>query len=169
MESGEKVRSSTNKAKVLIWCGLIIAIVLIYSAAKAQQNTAKPVSDTAAPTSTAHDSAQTPMHSHSASTAYQDGTYTASSRYSTPGGGESIKITLTLKDNVITDSSVQQTPKDEEAAEYQAQFKQNYQPLVVGKKITDINLSRVSGSSLTSRGFNDALENIKSQAHRHDS
>ncbi|WP_447589312.1 hypothetical protein [Microbacterium lacticum] len=35
---------------------------------------------------------------------------------------------------------------------------------VVGKDIDDVSVSRVAGSSLTSGGFNDALETIKADA-----
>jgi len=35
---------------------------------------------------------------------------------------------------------------------------------VIGKNIADVQLSRVSGSSLTPEGFNNALATIKSQA-----
>ena len=40
----------------------------------------------------------------------------------------------------------------------------NVKTLVVGKKITDVKLDKVSGSSLTPKGFNDALEQIKTLA-----
>ncbi|MDB5181925.1 MAG: hypothetical protein JWP13_688 [Candidatus Saccharibacteria bacterium] len=162
-----------NKAKLITWCVIITAVAIIYVIfnARSNDNTAA-VSDTDTAHShseTAEHTTTTTTHHHGADTVYTDGTYRATSRYSTPGGSESIEVTISLKDNVVTTSSVQQTPNDREAAEYQAEFKQNYKPLVEGKKISDINLSRVSGSSLTSRGFNDAVENIKSQAHHHDS
>jgi hypothetical protein len=35
---------------------------------------------------------------------------------------------------------------------------------VVGKDIDEISVSRVAGSSLTSGGFNDAIEQIKAEA-----
>ena len=44
------------------------------------------------------------------------------------------------------------------------QFIDGYKSLVVGKDISSISLNRVSGSSLTSQGFNSAIQKIKSQA-----
>jgi hypothetical protein len=36
--------------------------------------------------------------------------------------------------------------------------------MVVGKNIDEVNLGKVSGSSLTPIGFNNAIEDIRSQA-----
>lgn len=43
-------------------------------------------------------------------------------------------------------------------------FKSGVSSLTVGKDIDDVKLSRVSGSSLTSTGFNSALDTIKTEA-----
>lgn len=98
------------------------------------------------------------------SATYKDGTYTATGAYSSPGGTEKIGVTVTLKDGVVTSSSLDTSKATGDAAEYQDQFASGYKKLVVGKKIDSISLSRVSGSSLTSNGFNDALDTIKQQA-----
>lgn len=95
---------------------------------------------------------------------YTDGTYTATGTYSSPGGTEKIGVTVTLKDGVVTSSSLDTSKATGDAAEYQDQFASGYKKLVVGKNIDSISLSRVSGSSLTSNGFNDALDAIKEQA-----
>ena len=71
---------------------------------------------------------------------------------------------MTLKNGVITDTSATKGATDPEAEEYQNRFIKNYKNLVVGKSISNLSLSRVSGSSLTSIGFNDAIDQIKSQA-----
>jgi hypothetical protein len=95
---------------------------------------------------------------------YKDGTYSASGSYVSPGGTERISVSVTVKDGVVTDSTVSQVANNRESEEYQAKFRNNYKSQVVGKKLSSISLSRVSGSSLTSGGFNDALDTIKSQA-----
>jgi hypothetical protein len=46
----------------------------------------------------------------------------------------------------------------------QTDFAANYKTQVIGKKIEGLELSKISGSSLTPKGFNDALEKIRSQA-----
>ena len=48
--------------------------------------------------------------------------------------------------------------------EYQDDFVGGYKSQVVGKSIAEIQLGKVSGSSLTSRGFNEALDQIRNQA-----
>jgi uncharacterized protein with FMN-binding domain len=96
---------------------------------------------------------------------YKDGTYTATGNYESPGGAEAIKVSLTLQGNAVSSSSVQPvTTSTDDAEEFQTDFINGYQKLVVGKNINDIHVSRVSGSSLTSEGFNNALEQIKNQA-----
>lgn len=95
---------------------------------------------------------------------YKDGNYTADGEYTSPGGNEKITVTITVAGNKITDSTVKTEPADRESSEYQKEFTDNYKSLVVGKLIDGLNLNKVSGSSLTSQGFNDALEKIRTQA-----
>jgi len=96
---------------------------------------------------------------------YKDGTYTATGSYISPGGVESLDLTVTIKDGVITDTSLINHPTEQEAAQHQQLFADHYKALIVGKKINDVaSLSRVAGSSLTSNGFNDALDSIKNDA-----
>lgn len=95
---------------------------------------------------------------------YKDGTYTAAGSYQTPETTETVTVTLTLKDDVVTDVSFTGTHNAPETRQYQGQFASGYKQLVVGKNIDEISVSRVSGSSLTSGGFMNALAEIKAQA-----
>lgn len=95
---------------------------------------------------------------------YKDGSYDAHGEYLTPGGSESIDLKVTLKDNVITGARVIQNAISAEAHEYQGKFASGYTSQVVGKKVDDVSLSRVAGSSLTPIGFNNALDDIKNDA-----
>lgn len=96
---------------------------------------------------------------------YKDGTYTATGSYRTPEGSEQVTVTLSLKDGVVTDSSTTfAAAQAHESKQYQSQFSSGYKQYVVGKNIDEVSLSRVSGSSLTPKGFNAALEQIKTQA-----
>ena len=47
----------------------------------------------------------------------------------------------------------------------QERFDAVYKTEVVGKKLTDINLSRVGGASLTSKAFNEAVADIIKQTN----
>ena len=95
---------------------------------------------------------------------YKDGTYSATGSYMSPGGEDQIAVTLTLKNDIITAVSVTPMPGDRMSAKYQGKFVSGYQALVVGKNIADVNLTKVSGSSLTPAGFDNALAQIEAQA-----
>jgi len=96
--------------------------------------------------------------------AYADGTYTGEGSYATPESVETITVTVTLVDDVITDVEVVGQPQKAESKQYQGQFVGGISDVVVGKDIDEISVSRVAGSSLTSGGFNQAIEQIKSEA-----
>lgn len=95
---------------------------------------------------------------------YENGTYNATGTYLSPGGRQSIELSVTITDGVITDTSIKNNASDVESREHQELFSNNYKALVVGKKADEVSLSRVSGSSLTSNGFNAALDQIKDDA-----
>jgi hypothetical protein len=96
---------------------------------------------------------------------YKNGSYSATGSYESPGGTEKITIRVSLQSGVITDTSATSGAIDGEGQEYQNDFIRGYKQQVVGKSIDSLSLSRVSGSSLTSQGFNDAISQIKQQAH----
>jgi uncharacterized protein with FMN-binding domain len=100
----------------------------------------------------------------SPSSGYKDGTYTAISDYYVPRSSEEIQVSLTLKNGVVTDSSIQNSEGDRQSAQYQRAFASSYKSYVTGKNIADINLSYVAGASDTTQGFNDAVSQIQTQA-----
>jgi uncharacterized protein with FMN-binding domain len=116
------------------------------------------VTPTAASSST---SASTPATS---SSGYKDGTYTSTSGYYVPHSSESIDVTLTISNGVITNASIQNSEGDNVSARYQEDFAASYKSHVVGKSISGLKLSIVSGASDTTLGFNDALSQIASEA-----
>lgn len=99
-----------------------------------------------------------------ASSSYADGTYTAEGSYQTPESVETISVTLTLADGVVTDVEVTGDPQARETEQYQGAFIDGISEEVEGKALDDLNVSRVAGSSLTSGGFNAAVDEIKEQA-----
>lgn len=108
----------------------------------------------------------TPQRQVSREANYNDGSYSATGTYPTQGGRESISLTVIVAKNLIMDASVIQNGITPQAKEYQERFVSSYKELVIGKKIDEVSLSRVAGSSLTSIGFNKALEQIKSNASK---
>ncbi len=87
------------------------------------------------------------------SSVYKDGTYTATGSYMSPGGPDKVGVMLTLKNDLITAITVTPEPGDNTSARYQNMFVAAYKQYVVGQNI-----------ALTSKGFNDALAQIKTQA-----
>lgn len=102
--------------------------------------------------------------SDSAAGAYADGTYTAEGTYRTPETTETIEVTITLESDVVTAVEVTGDPQAPQTSQYQGRFIGGISDEVVGKDIDDISVSRVAGSSLTSGGFNEAVEAIKADA-----
>lgn len=99
------------------------------------------------------------------STSFRDGTYTAAGSYTIPTGEtESIGISLTVASDTVTGTSAVSYARNPQSRTYQADFIARYKAYVVGKKLSDLQLSRVSGSSLTPMGFNQAAGQIASQA-----
>lgn len=166
----ESSNTSPNKAIIGIIVVALIAIaataVIITTnkkddTANTSDNSAMQMADTS---DTANDTTDSSNSAADSSATFKDGTYTATGSYQTPGGQESIDLTVTLSGNTITDAKVVQNASGGEAAEYQSKFASGYRSLVVGKKITDVSLTRVAGSSLTPVGFNNAISDIENQA-----
>ena len=95
---------------------------------------------------------------------YADGTYTAEGTYATPESVETVRVTVTLQADAITSVEVVGNPQKPESRQYQGQFIGGIAGEVVGKHIDELSVHRVAGSSLTSGGFNGAIELIKQQA-----
>ena len=95
---------------------------------------------------------------------YNDGTYTATGSYMSPGGEDQISVTLTLANDIITSVSAVSGAGDRTSQRYQNDFLSGYKQYVVGKNIATVDLTRVSGSSLTPAGFDNALAQIMAQA-----
>lgn len=95
---------------------------------------------------------------------YVDGTYTADGAYATPESVETISVTVTLADGVVTEVAVEGDPQLPESESFQGAFIGGISDEVVGTPIDELSVSRVAGSSLTSGGFNEAIEAIKADA-----
>lgn len=141
---------------------IIVAIIVIVTISAAYyQNTQS--QSASLPTSTSEIADENNIRNNKVSE-YESGVYEVTGDYISPGGAEQIGVIITLEDGVVVDASVEVLAEREISVEMQEDFAANYQPLVLGKNIDEINLSKVSGSSLTPIGFNDALEKVKEQA-----
>ena len=97
-------------------------------------------------------------------TEYKDGTYSAIGSYDSPGGLDRLGVSVTIANDVVTDSSLTLMPGDRTSSRYQQAFAGGYKAQVIGKAVDSIHLDTVSGSSLTPIGFDQALAAIKAKA-----
>ncbi|MGV8851151.1 MAG: FMN-binding protein [Rhodoglobus sp.] len=95
---------------------------------------------------------------------YTDGTYTETGNYTSPNGAEKVDVTLTLESNVITDVTVVGFGESPNSKQFQGEFIGGIADEVVGKNIDELSVDKVAGSSLTSGGFNKAVDAIKADA-----
>jgi uncharacterized protein with FMN-binding domain len=162
---------SRRKLIAIVVTVIVIAGVVVFvdrlKAKGSQTDTTQQAAATSTPAeTTTTPAATTPTDSSatSATSSVKDGTYTASSSYQVPHGQESIKVDVTLSGGTVTAVSIQNSANDRDSEFYQEQFAANYKSAVVGKKISGLQISSVSGASDTTDGFNQALEQIASQA-----
>ena len=127
------------------------------------QNTTTPATSQNIPTESAP-ATTVPSTPKKTVSVYKDGTYSATGSYMSLGGEDQIGVTVTLANDVITAVDATNMAGDRTSSRFQDRFISGYKAYVVGKKISDVHLTRVSGSSLTPAGFNNALAQIQSQA-----
>lgn len=150
---------SPNKAIIAI----VVIALIAFAAGATIVLTSRPNAQDSV-TQTANDLPTNAPVTFEADATFVDGEYDATGSYQTPGGSERIGVKVTVKDGVVTDADLTEMGTTGEAKEYQSRFASGYRSEVVGKKVSEIKLDRVAGSSLTSSGFNDAINDIAKQA-----
>ncbi len=157
-----------NSRKVGVWIGTIVVLLVGVVSVLAGRKSAiapAPVVDSNPATSTPVSVPVTTLVDIKRQTSvYKDGSYSAIGSYMSPGGLDKIGINLNLEKDIVTDISVTPLVADKVSEKYQGMFLSGYRPMVIGKNIKDVKLDKVSGSSLTSIGFNEAIEQIKLEA-----
>lgn len=106
-----------------------------------------------------------PGNANGGSGSFKAGDYSASADYPVPDGTSQIKVNLTLDAaGTIEDVEVESHATSGTSSNFQALFIQNIADVVKGKLITEVEVDKVAGSSLTGTGFNAALDQIISEA-----
>lgn len=159
----------SNNVKIATTIAILLVAVLLVAGIKAFAGKDEDNASTVGAGNTTNVTPNTSASSASgtdnaAASGYKDGAYSATGTYSSPGGAQEITVSITLKDGAVTETSATEGASDGQSSGFQAQFISGYKELVIGKSIDEVKLSRVSGSSLTSQGFNDAIDAIKDQA-----
>ncbi len=175
MEEQQQSTTQVSKSKsgpMVAIVGLIVIVVVgvfAYQNMNKQQtqNTPAVTEQTQQPTQPSQETATQPTTGGATQAAgYKDGTYTALGNYTSPGGAEELGVTLTIAEGVVTVSEVEVKATRPISKTRQTDFAENYESQVVGKNIDELTLTKVSGSSLSPKGFNDAVEKIKAQAQQ---
>lgn len=160
------VKLLTTIAAVIIIAGLVVLADHLKSkttpVATAAATPAKPPVNQTTQPSASNTTSSVPA---TLTSSYKDGTYTATSNYYVPHGYENIQVSLTIKDGVVTDSSITNSESDRDSAAYQEDFASQYKNYVIGKSVSGLKLQVTAGASDTTQGFNDAVSQITAKAH----
>lgn len=162
-EQTQPARKNNNNLMIgLVVIALIAAVSFTVLAPKNESG--QDVDTTSAVTTPQEERTTTTAPAMKAAIDYKNGEYNAVGEYTVPGAKEQLGVTLTLTDGVVTAVEVEQLATLPISKMKQKEFAENYKAQVMGKNIDDVELSKISGSSLTPKGFNDAVEKIKTQA-----
>jgi uncharacterized protein with FMN-binding domain len=153
------VKPSIRKTVFAGMAGLSLAGTVAGCAPSAQQPAAQET-----PQETQSSSAPSSATGSGSAAEYKDGTYSADGNYTSPNGTETVGVQLTLANGTVSGVEITQHPSNPNTRKFQGQFAGGIADQVVGKSLDEIKVSKVAGSSLTSGGFNQAVEAIKTQA-----
>jgi uncharacterized protein with FMN-binding domain len=152
------VKTSIRKTVFAGMAGLSLAGTVAGCAPSTQQPAAQETEPSAAASASASGTAS------GSAAGYKDGTYSADGNYKSPNGTETVGVQLTLANGTVSAVEITEHPSNPNTRKFQGQFAGGIADQVVGKSLDEIKVSKVAGSSLTSGGFNQAVEAIKAQA-----
>ena len=148
---------------VAVLAALLFYFIGLKKNSSSSASSATPSVITASPNPTSSSaSANTPAASSQA--ASPTGSFSATASYSVPRDTNSIGVTLTLKNGVISDVTTQDSYSSNESGRYIARFNSVVKSSVIGKTLAEAQVFQVSGSSETSSGFDDAVAKIAAKA-----
>ncbi|NQX26978.1 FMN-binding protein [Microbacteriaceae bacterium VKM Ac-2854] len=151
-------------ASIVLGVGALASLAACSSAATAESEVTTEATTQATTEATTPATTESSAAAETAASTYADGTYEAEGSYTSPGGNETVGVSITLEGDVVTAVTVTPESENPTGTQYQTKFASGIAAVVVGKDIDDLDVSKVSGSSLTSTGFNDAVETIKADA-----
>jgi uncharacterized protein with FMN-binding domain len=158
------MRPSVRKSVFAGIAGLSLAGTVAGCAPSAPQSTPAGTGGSSPETSGAASPTSTSSSLASSGSVYQDGSYSADGTYVSPNGTETVGVELTLASGKVTGVNITQHPTNPNTRKFQGEFAGGIAAQIVGKNIDELNVSKVAGSSLTSGGFNQAVEKIKAEA-----
>lgn len=151
--------------QISVSLGSLVALAGCQAAPMAGSSSSEEPEPTPAEASEMQESAdQEATTDDAADASYADGGYEATGGYQSPNGPETIAVSVTVTDGVISAVEVTPQPTNDTTERYQGMFAGGIADEVVGKSLDEADVSRVAGSSLTSGGFQSALESIRQDA-----
>ena len=156
------MKPSVRKSVYVGIAGLSLAGTVAGCAPSAQQPAAQETQSSESSAAVAPSPSSSALASSGAG--YKDGTYTADGTYKSPNGTETVGVQLTLANGTVSAVDITEHPSNPNTRKFQGQFASGIADQVVGKSLDEIKVSKVAGSSLTSGVFNQAVEEIKTQA-----
>ncbi len=144
----------------------IIGGVLLFTGGSSNTTTTQDTSLEASSGTTSNTTESSEMATTtSESSSYNDGTYSASTSYTAPQNHTNkIDVSLTIASGKVTAVTVEGTANDSKSEQYIDGFESSIESAIVGKAISGLSVSRLSGASLTSQAFNTVLDTIRSDA-----
>jgi uncharacterized protein with FMN-binding domain len=98
------------------------------------------------------------------STVYKNGSYSVVKDYVSPAGKDSIGVKIEIANDVVTKVEVTNLANHDVSKNFQNKFIPSIGTVTVGKSVADLKIGVVSGASLASAAFNEALEQVRTQA-----
>ncbi|MCC7197849.1 FMN-binding protein [Candidatus Peregrinibacteria bacterium] len=94
-----------------------------------------------------------------------DGTYTTKGNYRSPAQSEDVEFSFTIKANTVESVELTKGSTIPNSQKFQGLFMEGIKKEIIGKKLSEIGtFDRVNGSSLTPKGFNQAMTELKQKA-----
>ena len=157
MSKVSKVLSKELRGNLVVVMGVLIAGLMVVSGCSSQEAVAPSVQKPATQVTT-------PAPVEEKKNSYKDGSYDVVGTYTSPAGPEEIEVKLVLANGMVSDAEVLVKAENATSKKLQGMFVEGFEKEVVGKSIDEIDLDVVNGSSLTPKGFMDALAKIKEEA-----
>ncbi|GAA2182565.1 hypothetical protein GCM10009785_22360 [Brooklawnia cerclae] len=150
-----------SRRATLVGAGGMAAVGVVWSLAGCSASHSP---DSTVPASSSHANGASATAGSSAEATAGGDVYRVSGEDNPPGGPEPFEVEVTLDENVITAVTFTPQATNSESNRFQRIFAKQISDQVLGKTLDEARAVRISGASLTSEGFAEALAQIEQQA-----
>ena len=137
---------------------IVIGAIIVFSEEDSQESNIASSSSSAAEASLPEPSPQVEGPG-----SFEDGSFETTTTYISPGGPAEMNIALTLEGDVVQSISVTSLEGNPTSQDYKERFANEVISFVTGVNLDEADVDTIAGASLTSRGFNEALDVIRSK------